>query len=79
MSGAKLFNLVEGGHTTKNGEKDHIVTDLVVIDVGGIHGRSVHPLSSASGTLETVDSRPGTNSDLGWNLNSDTILVLERI
>ena len=82
MSGAKLFNLVEGGHTTKNGEKDHIVTDLVVIDVGGIHGRSVHPLSSASGTLETVDdSRPGTNSNLDWNssFRNNPCVVLERI
>ena len=80
MSRAKLFNLVEVGHTTKNREKDHVLTDLVVTDDGGeILGRSVDPLSSASETLETVDSRPGTNSDLGWSLNSDTILVLERI
>ena len=82
MSRAKLFNSVEGGggHATKNREKDHVLTDLVVTDDGGeILGRSVDPLSSASETLETVDSRPGTNSDLGWSLNSDTILVLERI
>ena len=79
-SRAELINLVVGGHTTKNREKDHVWTDLVVTDDGGeILGRSVDPLSSASETLETVDSRPGTNSDLGWSLNSDTILVLERI
>ena len=80
MSRANLINLVEGGHTTNNGEKDHNLTDLVVTDDGGeILGRSDDPLSSASGTLETVGSRPGTNSDLGWSLNSETILVLERI
>jgi len=81
-SRAELINLVVGGHTTKNREKDHVWTDLDVNetdDGGEILGRSVDPLSSASGTLETVDSRPGTNSDLGWSLNSDTILVLERI
>ena len=81
MSRAEFINLVEGGHTTKNREKDHVWTDLDVNetdDGGEILGRSVDPLSSASETLETVDSRPETNSDLGWNLNSDTILVLER-
>ena len=82
MSRAEFINLVEGGHTTKNREKDHVWTDLDVNetdDGGEILGRSVDPLSSASGTLETVGSRPGTNSDLGWSLNSVTILVLERI
>ena len=81
-SRAELINLVVGGHTTKNREKDHVWTDLDVNETDDgeeILGRSVDPLSSASGTLETVDSRPGTNSDLGWSLNSDTILVLERI
>ena len=80
MSRAVLINLIEGGHTTNNGEKDHNLTDLVVTDDGGeILDRSDDPLSSASRTLEIVDSRPETNSNLGWNLNSKTILVLERI
>ena len=41
MSRAELFNLFVGGHTSKNREKDHIWTDLVVTDAGGeILGRS---------------------------------------
>ena len=42
----------------KNGEKDRIKTDLFVNDGGEILGRSIDPLSSASETLETVESRP---------------------
>ena len=76
MSRAKQFNLVAGGLTTNNGEKDHIWTDLVVNDGGGeILGRDVDPVSSASGTLEAVDGRLGFDSDLGWNF--DTILKLD--
>ena len=42
MSRAEQFNLVEGEHTTENGENDHFVTDLVVTDsVGEILGRNV--------------------------------------
>ena len=68
MSKTGQFNLVEGGHTTNKGEKDHIGTDLVVTDDGGeILGRDDDDLvSSASGTLEAVEGRPGSNSDLGW-------------
>ena len=70
LSRAEHFNLVEGRHTTNNGEKDQIVTDLDVIDDGGdILGRCVDPLSSASETLEAEESRPRNNSDLCWNLN----------
>ena len=75
-------DLVGGQHTTKNGEKDHIVTDLVVIGAGGeILGRSVDPPSSASETLETVESRHGINSNLGWNLEfrSDPLVGENRI
>ena len=67
MSRAELINLVEGTHTTKNREKVHVSTDLVNDDGGEILGRSVDPQSSASETLETVDCRPETHSDLGWN------------
>ena len=71
MSKAEQFNLVEGRHTTNKGEKDHIGTDLVVTDDGGeILGRDDDDLvSSASGTLEAVDGRLGSDSDLGWSLN----------
>ena len=55
----------------KNHEKDHVSTDLVTDEGGEILGHSVDPLSSASGTLETVDGRLGTNSDLGWSFNSN--------
>ena len=67
MSRAKQFNLVEGGLTTNNGEKDHIWTDLVVNDGDGeILGRDdVDLVSSASRTLEVEEGRPGSNSDLG--------------
>ena len=34
ISKAEQFNLVGGGHTTNNGEKDHVWTDLVVTDDG---------------------------------------------
>ena len=55
LSRAEHFNLVEGRHTTNNGEKNHFETDLVVNDDGEeILGCSVDPLSSASETLETV-------------------------
>ena len=56
MSTAERFNLVEGEHTTKMVRR--IVTDLFVNDGGEILGRSIDPLSSASETLETVESRP---------------------
>ena len=37
-------------------------------DDGEILGRCVDPLSSAYETLDTVESRPWTKSDLGWSL-----------
>ena len=49
------------------------------IDGGGeILGRCVDPLSSASENLETVESRPRTNSTLAGIWTSETILFLER-
>ena len=80
MSRVEQFNLVEGGLPINKGEKDHNGTDLVVTDDGGgeILGRDDVDLeSSASGTLEAVDGRLGSDSDLGWSLTSDTILVLD--
>ena len=69
MSRAKQFNLVEGGLTTNNGEKDHIWTDLVVNDGGGeILGRDDDDDPVSSGTLESVDGRLGSNSNLGCDL-----------
>ena len=70
MSRTEQFNLVEGEHTTGNCEKDSEETDLGVdVDVGEILGRDDDPVSSASGTREAVDSRPGSNSNLEWSLN----------
>ena len=66
MSRVEQLNLVEGELTTNNGEKDHIWTDLVVNDGGGeIPGRDDDDDPVSSGTLESVDGRPGSNSDLG--------------
>ena len=49
-------------------QKDSVETDLVV-DAGEILGRDDDRVSSASGTREAVDSRPGSNSNLGWSKN----------
>ena len=44
------------------------VSHAEVADGGEILGRCIDPLSSASGTLETVESRPGTNPTLAGEL-----------
>ena len=70
MSRSEQFNLVEWEHTKGNFEKDSVVTDLDVdVDVGEILGCDDHPVSSASGTREAVDSRPGSYFDLGRSKN----------